>query len=290
MASRASRRSKAVLIAWLSVFINLVVFAFKYWVGLQSNSVAMVADAWHTLSDTLTSLVLILGFWLAAKPPDEEHPFGHGRVESVACIIIAAFLGMVGFNFLRESLLRLQGGEVATFGAMALWVFAISTFVKEGLAELSIWYGRRANSEALVADGWHHRSDAFTNVLILAGALFGSAAWWIDGFMGICVSLMILYITYTILRDATSSLCGEDMEKDERERLQRLVNRISPKCGNPHHIHLHKYGGHSELTLHVDLPPDMKISEAHDVAECIEDAVRKDLGMEATVHVEPASK
>ncbi len=274
-------------VAWLSVIVNIIIFAFKYWVGIMSNSVAMKADAWHTLSDTLTSLVIIVGFWLAAKPPDEEHPFGHGRIETVGCIIIAAFLGMVAFNFLRESVFRLQTAEVAHFGTTAILVFGISTFVKEGLAEVSIWHGRKADSKALIADGWHHRSDAFTNVLILTGALFGSSFWWIDGVMGIGVSILILYITYRILKDATSSLCGEEVDSREREKVMRLIRKVAPACMNAHHLHIHRYGGHSEITLHIDLPPDMELAEAHDVTDCIEAAVLDQLGIETTVHAEP---
>jgi cation diffusion facilitator family transporter len=124
----------------------------------------MTADAWHTLSDTLTSVVVILGFWISSRLEDEEHPFGHGRAEVIATIIIATLLAVVGINFLKDSIQQLIVQRSASFSTVGLVVFAISVVIKEGLARFSIWAGKKTDSKSLIADGWHHRSDALASL------------------------------------------------------------------------------------------------------------------------------
>ena len=151
----------------LSAVVNTALFLLKLWVGNRSGSISIVADAWHTLSDTATSLVVIFGFWMSTRPKDSKHPFGHGRSEVIAALVIGTLLAVVGFNFFRESLVELRGRTAAEFSRAAIVVFAVSVVVKEGVAQFSIRAGRRINSPSLAADGWHHRSDAIASGLIL---------------------------------------------------------------------------------------------------------------------------
>jgi len=130
-------------VAWISIALNIVLFALKYWAGLTFHSVAMIADAWHTLADSLTSLVVIAGFWIACRPADEKHPFGHGRAEAIGSIIIGTLLAVIGFHFLMESLSKLKNYEPAEFGIPAIIIFTASTVAKEGLAQISIWAGKK---------------------------------------------------------------------------------------------------------------------------------------------------
>ena len=271
----------------LSVILNTGLFALKFWVGTISGSIAMIADAWHTLSDTLTSLVLLLGFWMAARRPDEEHPFGHGRAEIISALIIGALLAVVGFGFLKESVVRLQHQAAATFGPVAMIVFGASVLLKEGLAQFSLWAGRRTNSESLKADGWHHRSDAIASALIVLGGLLGTRFWWLDGVMGICVSLLILYATYDIMKHAASPLLGEAPDGAMERRIQEIVRAVAPNVHALHHFHMHRYGEHVELTFHIRLPADLKLAEAHETTTRIETALRDQLNIEATIHAEP---
>ena len=124
---------------WASVVINTALFGFKFWAGTKIGSVSMVADAWHTLSDTLTSLVVIVGFCIAAKPSDPEHPFGHARAESIASVIIGVLLGVVGVSFAMESIRRLIDYRSATFNLSGILIFSASVIVKEGLAQFSFY-------------------------------------------------------------------------------------------------------------------------------------------------------
>jgi cation diffusion facilitator family transporter len=166
---------------WLSTVLNTLLFGLKLWVGIRAGSVAMVADAWHTLSDTLTSIVVIFGFWIAGKPQDREHPFGHGRAEVIGAVVIGTLLAVVGFNFLVKSYHQLRNPQHVNFSLFSIVVFAISIVLKEALAQFSLWAGKKVKSQSLIADGWHHRSDAIASALIVIGALFGKTFWWIDG-------------------------------------------------------------------------------------------------------------
>ena len=275
---------------WLSVVINTTLFGFKYWAGVKFGSVAMVADAWHTLSDTLTSLVVILGFWIAARPPDKDHPFGHGRAESIAAIVIATALAMVAVDFIQESIGRLRHNTAATFSLVAILIFLVSVIVKEALARFSFWAGRKVNSQSLKADGWHHRSDAIASALIVVGALFARKFWWIDGVMGIGISLLILYAAVDILRGAAGVLLGEKHADRLEQEITDAIRGYVPDVATVHHVHMHRYGDHAEVTLHVRLPPNIHLKRAHEIATRAENAIREKMGLEATVHVEPAAE
>jgi cation diffusion facilitator family transporter len=272
---------------WASVVLNTVLFGVKYWAGTRFGSVAMMADAWHTLSDTLTSIVVIVGFFIASRPADKGHPFGHGRAEPIGAVIIATLLAVVAVNFLTDSIGRLRSGQAATFGLPAIIVFLASVVLKEALAQFSYWAGRKINSASLKADGWHHRSDAVASGLIVVGALFGSRWWWIDGVMGIAISLLILYATVDILRSAAAALLGVRPTPQVEEKLRSLIARVAPPATNFHHLHVHTYGGHTELTFHLDFPPQTPLREAHGQASRVEEAIRAEMGAESTIHLEP---
>ena len=172
---------------WVSIFTNLALFGLKYWAGLVSGSVALIADAWHTLSDSISSVLVIGGVKLSQKPADKSHPFGHGRYELIATIIIGCLLIWVSYNFIVESVEKLQNKESASYGAFAIIATIISVISKEGLAQYSFYIGRKTNSRVVSADGWHHRSDAISSIVILVGIFIGRYFWWADGVLGILV-------------------------------------------------------------------------------------------------------
>ncbi len=272
---------------WISIVVNLILFGMKYWVGMRSASVAMVADAWHTLSDTFTSVIIVLSFWLAARPPDKQHPFGHGRMEVIAALIIGTLLVVVGLAFLKESILRLEHYQAAQFTTLAIVVFGVSVLIKEALAQFSYWAGKEIDSQALRADGWHHRSDAIASGLIVVGTLAGRAYWWIDGLLGIFVSGLILYAAFGVLKGAANSILGERPDPRLEEQVRSLINQTAPVVSCVHHLHLHRYGDHVEVTLHVKLPQCMNLEEAHELASRLEEAIRTELNWEPTIHLEP---
>jgi cation diffusion facilitator family transporter len=272
---------------WISVVLNTLLFGVKYWFGRASGSVSMTADAWHTLSDTLTSVVVIVGFFIMARPADKEHPFGHARAEGISAIVIGVLLAVVGGSFFLDSVRRLINFQAATFSVAAIVVFAGSIVVKEALAQFAFWAGRKINSRAVSADGWHHRSDAIASALIVAGALAGRSLWWIDGALGIGVSLLILWTAIEIVRGSASPLLGESVDAVTEQRITGAIRREYPAVEDVHHLHVHRYGSNVELTVHVRLPAGMTVEEAHGISQRMERRLADELGIMATVHVEP---
>ena len=273
----------------LSIVINSVLFGFKLWVGKSSGSVAMVADAWHTISDTLTSIVVIFGFWISSRPGDDRHPYGHGRAELIGSIVIGVLLGVVGVNFFRDSLVQLSAREAADFRRAGIIVFAASVVFKESIAQFSIRMGKRHGSASLIADGWHHRSDAVASALILVGSLFGKYLWWIDGALGICVSLLIVFVAFEIIRDSSSTILGESPSTGLEDKLRAVVAAATPEVTDVHSLEIHRYGDRVMLTMHVRMKADTPLEHAHETASRLEKRLLDDLGFVATIHLEPKS-
>jgi cation diffusion facilitator family transporter len=280
---RLKQGTTLVLIVLLA---NTLLVVFKYWIGLQLNSVAIMAEAWHGLSDSLTTIIVFIGFRIAGKPPDKEHPFGHGRMEVISSLVIAVILSLVSFNFFIDSVNRIIQRQSIEYNQAALIIFIASVMLKEFMAQISISIGRKIKSEALITDGWHHRSDAFASLIIIIGIFLNPYFWWIDGIMGIIISLIIAKIAYNILSDTVSKLIGEEPGEEFNRELKRIVQDNTVKNVKLHHIHLHRYGDHRELTFHIVLPEEMKLGQAHEIATGLEQKINSHLNVETTIHIE----
>jgi len=274
----------------LSICINTILFGLKYWVGITTGSIAIVADSWHTLSDSFTSIVVIVGFKISSKTPDPKHPFGHGRAELIASVIIGTLLAMVGFNFFVESIQRFRNHQSAIYNTIAIFIFTISIILKEAIAQYSIRIGKKIDSRSLVADGWHHRSDSIASVLILICILIGKYIWWIDSMMGVAISILIFYVVFNILKGSISPLLGEEPDDEFKFTIKNLLAEFGLRKDNIHHIHIHKYGGHTELTFHLRLPHQMNLKEAHSIADNLENRIRDRMNVEPTIHIDPYGK
>ena len=272
---------------WLSIIVNLFLFAFKYWAGIATGSIAIIADAWHTLSDSFSSILVLLGLKVSQKPADQDHPFGHGRAELVTSIIIGALLAIIAYSFISESIEKLSKRESVEYGFIAIIATVTSILMKELLAQYAFWAGRKVNSTMLKADGWHHRSDAISSVVILVGIFFGSYAWWIDGVLGIFVALLIGYAAFEIIRDSFDQILGKQPDKKMISDITNICKQYAGETVMPHHFHLHEYGDHREMTFHIRLNPETTLQSAHDIASRIEQKVTDDLDIIATIHMEP---
>jgi cation diffusion facilitator family transporter len=272
---------------WISILVNILLFGLKYWAGMESGSVAIIADAWHTLSDSITSIIVVISVWIASRPPDEEHPFGHGRAEILASTIIGVLLAVIAVEFFIESVQRLIQREAANYGTLAIVVTALSVLAKEGLARYSVIIGKKTGSRSLKADAWHHRSDAISSVVILAGIFLNKFIWWIDGAMGILVALLILHAAYGILMEVFHAFLGEKPDKQIVEKINDICTKHYESAVYPHHIHVHRYGEHTEMTLHIKLEKNLSLEGAHNITSMIEDDIRAEMGIEATIHTEP---
>ena len=271
----------------VSILSNSVLFGLKMWAGIVTGSIALTADAWHTLSDSISSVIVVVGVRLSSRKADREHPFGHGRWEPIAALVIAFLLAVIAYDFLKDSILRFRDREATVFGTLAIAVTVISILGKEALAQYAFHIGKKTGNVSVTADGWHHRTDALSSVVVLIGILFASRFWWIDSVLGAIISFMLFYATYEIAREAIGKLLGEKPDQELIEKIERAVGTLYTGDLQMHHFHMHDYVSHQELTMHIRLQSDQTIEYGHRVATDIENLVREQFGIIATVHVEP---
>jgi len=271
----------------VSVVVNSVLFGIKLWAGIVTGSIAITADAWHTLSDSVSSIVVIISVKISSKHPDKEHPFGHGRWEQIAALFIAFLLAIIAYDFLRDSIVQFTKRESTTFGTIAVVVTIISVIVKEALAQYAFYVGRKTDNVTVKADGWHHRTDALSSVVVLVGILFAKQYWWIDSVLGVIISFMLFYATYEIAREAVTKLLGESPSKELINKITRLVESKYDGDLKLHHFHIHNYVSHQELTFHIKLDNNLSIESGHKIATDIENLVSQHFGIIATIHIEP---
>lgn len=271
----------------ISILVNTVLFIAKYYAGIVSGSVALISDAWHTISDSLSSMVLIIGTKLSSKPADHDHPYGHGRVELITALIIGIMLTLIGFNFLTSSINKLINGEDAMFGTLAITVTIGSILANEGLAQYAFYLARKSHNASIKADGWHHRTDAISSMIILVGILVGKYWWWMDGVLGIIMAFFIFYASYEIMSEVISPLLGERPKKKFIGDIKTICREVSGTDLQPHHFHVHQYGYHTELTFHIVMDGNINIREAHATADAIELEILRKMGVHTTIHIDP---
>ena len=271
----------------VSILVNTGLFALKMWAGIVSGSIALTADAWHTLSDSISSIVVVIAVKLSSRKPDKEHPFGHGRWEQIAALFIGFLLALIAYDFLRDSILLFKNREAANFGLLAIIVTVVSVIVKEALAQYAFYIGKKTDNVSIKADGWHHRTDALSSVVVLIGILFAKKFWWIDSVLGGVIAIMLFYATYEIVKEAIGKLLGEKPSAELIEKVEKAINSVYQGDVKPHHYHIHNYVAHQELTFHIKLDNNLSLFEAHKVATDIEDKVYKLYGIIATIHIEP---
>ena len=271
----------------VSIIINVCLFGLKYWAGIVSGSIALIADAWHTLSDSISSVIVIVGVKLSAKKADKEHPFGHGRWEYIASIFIGVLLGIIAYDFLKESIAQIKIKESANFGTVAVVVTIISIVLKESLAQYAFFLARKTNNSSVKADGWHHRTDALSSVVILIGIAFKDKFWWIDSVLGIIVSIMLFYAAYEILKESIDKIIGENPSPELTGKIKEIIRELHGTDLVPHHFHIHNYVSQKELSFHIKLDKNMSIEKGHSIATSIEEKIYSELGIYATIHTEP---
>ncbi|GAB1453714.1 hypothetical protein MASR2M47_37700 [Draconibacterium sp.] len=201
-----SRNKYIVREGWISIIGNTVLFGLKYWAGIVTGSLALIADAWHTLSDTISSVIVLIAGKVSRKPADDDHPFGHGRAEHIAAIIIGVLLCIVAFDFVVSAIEKFGSKEKTVYGTIAWVVTIVSILSKEAMAQYAFWAAKKSNSSILKADAWHHRSDALSSIVILIGLAVGKYFWWTDAVLSFIVALMIAYVGYEILSKEITSL------------------------------------------------------------------------------------
>lgn len=281
------RTEYAYLEAWVSVAGNILLSAVKIAFGLFLNSISLLADAAHTAADVLTSVVVLVGFRMAKAPPDERHPFGHGRMEFISTLIIAALLIAVGAKFGVSSYTRLLSDTPVKGSLAVAAVMLVGAAFKEWMTRFAIYLGVKANAQALIGDAWHHRTDAIASGLVaVAIVASGYGFYWVDAALGLGVSVLILYTGITLAMAASSSLIGENAPESLVTDISETVLNCNGVKGL-HEVTVHDYGGRKSVSLHIQVDDDLSLVESHRIATEVEEAVKSRLPADIVVHVEP---
>lgn len=272
---------------WISIIGNIFLFGLKYWAGVVTGSLALIADAWHTLSDSVSSVIVLIGGKISRKPADNDHPFGHGRAEHIAAIIIGVLLAIIAFDFVVGAADKFISRDQTNFGLFAWIATVVSILVKEGMAQYAFWAAKKSKSSILKADGWHHRTDALSSVVILVGIALGNTFWWTDAVLSFIVALMIGWASYQILASEIKALLGESPSEELVLSIRKTTQDQFEEPLHLHHIHIHNYGRHTELSCHIKLPPEMSLHDAHEICTKVENIIMEKFGFVSTVHAEP---
>lgn len=284
---KVSKRNAGYVVGTVAVLTNVALFFLKVWAGIVSGSLALKADAWHTLTDSVTSLIVIVANKLSLKKPDKEHPFGHGRWEQIAALVIAFLLAAIAYDFIKEAYARFMAEQTADFGTIAIVVTVISIVVNELLARYAFRIGKKFDNTSIKADAWHHRTDALSSALVLVGIFVSGWFWWIDAFMALVISALLIYATYKIAKEAVFKILGEKPSPELIDQIKTKVRTLHSDDLHPHHFLIHNYGTHMEMTLHIRVDGSMSIKDGHDIADKVENCLKEEFGISATVHVDP---
>lgn len=273
--------------AWVGALGNLFIGAFKLFIGISLNSIAVIADAIHSFEDLLSSVTILIGYRWVAKPADREHPFGHGRAQEITGLVMALLLLWIAFQIGLSSVKRILHPSPMSFSIVIPLLLLLTALLKEVMARYAKRLAQKARSMALMADVTHHRVDAFSSLLIVAG-LFGIkfGAFILDGVLGLVLAGVIVWLSVTLMKEVSSALLGEAPSGELLSTIEKIVGEVG-EAQYVHRLRVHQYGSHNEVTLHLQLDPGITLLEAHRIATRIENLIRERIGGEITIHVEP---
>ncbi len=292
----AGRATVARRVTVMGLWVNLLLTSAKLAAGIAGRSGAMVADAVHSMSDFATDVAVLAGLGRAAKPPDRCHDYGHGKYETLAAALIGAALVAVGAGILLSGAGRirsvLEGETLGRPGWIALAAAALSILTKEWLYRRTVLAGRSIGSDAVIANAWHHRSDALSSVATLlgiGGAILLGEPWRVlDPAAAVVVSVLIVAAAIGILRKSIGELTERSLD-DETEGLILEIARTTPGISEPHSLKTRRIGGAVAIDMHVYAGSDRTVAEAHESATALEDALESRFGpgTHVGIHVEP---
>ena len=286
--SPAVRRAYGTLCGAVGIGLNLLLFLGKFFAGQLSGSIAVTADAFNNLSDAGSSAVTLLGFRLAGRKPDTEHPFGHGRVEYISGLAVAGLILLMGVELAKSSVAKILHPEEVTFSLLALGILAASVGVKLYMWGYNRSVGRRIRSAAMEATAMDSLSDAASTAAVLLAMLVGKwTGLAVDGYVGLLVALCILFSAYKAARETLSPLLGQAPDPELVQEIRDIVAAHSAVQGI-HDLVVHDYGpGRCMISLHAEVPAHGDIAELHDVIDNIERELAEKLHCQAVIHMDP---
>ncbi len=288
--SHENRTRLGMLEGWVSTVISLVLCVAKGWLGLVSGSVSLLADATNNLTDMGSSLVVAFGFQWSRKPSDEEHPFGHGRIEAVATLVLSIALMVVGVEVAKSGVDRLLNPHPVDAPGWLLIAVAVTVALKVWLAVFARTLARISKSHVLEADAWNHAFDIVSTVLVVLALVASRMGWGVlDGWMAIGVAVFIFVTGVKYAREAIDILLGKKPEPEEMNAIHRVVDAVDGVLG-VHEIMVHHYGDVKMVSFHIEVAANQSVMDAHHIAEVAEDAVEKQMEWRAVAHVDPVDR
>ena len=269
-------RSKyGILEGWTSIFINFTLGIIKIIIALIYGSISLLADAIHTLSDMATSIIIIIGFKISRKPGDKEHPFGHGRMEQIATLIVAVLLGVSAIELIQHSFQRILSPQTVNISWIPIIIIFVTIFFKEWLGQFSNFLAKKIGSLALEADAWHHRTDAISSLLVVIALIASKYGFiYLDGIVGLIIGLYIIYLGWDIAKKSIDQLLGESADESLINEIKSIVMQEN-QVKNIHDLIVHQYGEQKLLSLHIEIPSHLTLSEAHTIADNVENMIEE---------------
>ena len=282
------RTAYGVLASMVGIFCNVILFIVKWIVGFVLHSISVQADAFNNLSDAASSIVGLVGVKMAEKPADEDHPFGHGRIEYIAALVVAFLVLQVGFTFFKDSIGKIREPEQLKFQIVSIVVLLLSIGVKLWMSVFNRRLGKRIDSKVMLATATDAMGDVVTTSATIASLVFWRVTGInIDGIVCLGVSLVVMWAGIGIARDTLEPLIGEAVDPEVYEKIKAFVEGYDGIEGS-HDLIVHNYGpGRSMASIHAEVPNDVDIEVSHEIIDRIErDAIKK-LGIFLVIHMDP---
>ena len=282
------RTAYGVLASIVGIFCNVLLFGVKFAIGLLLHSVSVLADSFNNLSDAGSSIISFVGVKMASKPADEEHPFGHGRMEYIAALIVSFLVIEVGFSFVKDSIGKISEPAELQFQTVSVIILVLSIGVKLWLSMFNHQLGKKINSKVMMATATDSMGDVIaTSATIISILVFKFAGINIDAYVGIGVSLVIMWAGIGIARDTLEPLLGEAVPTDVYKQITEFVESYEGVLGT-HDLIVHNYGpGRSMASVHAEVPNDVDVEVSHEIIDRIERDALKELGMFLVIHMDP---
>ena len=286
--SAAVRRAYGTMCSLYGIFLNLLLFAGKYIAGLISGSVAITADAFNNLSDAGSSIITLLGFAIAGKKPDPDHPFGHGRAEYLAGLVLSGVIILMGFELVKSSFEKILHPEPISSGLLPAVILVCSILVKFYMCLYNRSVGKKINSAAMQATATDSLSDSIaTTVVLLSMGISYFFHVNIDGYAGLLVAVFIIYAGFNAAKDTVSPLLGQAPDPEFVQQVADIVT-AHPEVVGIHDLAVHDYGpGRVMVSLHAEVSGDGNIFALHDAIDTAETELKEQLGCIATIHMDP---
>jgi cation diffusion facilitator family transporter len=283
------REKYSVLSGILGIICNVLLFTIKLIIGLIVNSIAIISDAFNNLTDSATSIITIIGAKLSNRPPDKEHPFGHGRYEYIASLVVAFLIFAVGWQLLGSSFKKIFNPEPIEFNLIAIVILVISILIKVWMYSYNRYIGKTINSGLNMAAAKDSLNDVIATSGVILGIIIGVYVNLpIDGIIGFIISLLIIYTGFITAKDSVYFLLGPSPEPEIFEKIENII----AKChivSNCHDLRIHDYGpGKQFASMHVVVPAHISVEEAHSLIHQLEEKIKLELGIDMVIHIDPS--